>query len=116
MSFIHLIAPNETRYFGDAIRVTAMLAGHVLGAVQFQIHLGSTCVLYTGDYSREEDRHLAAAALPRGHVDVLLIESTFGVSIHEPVAQRERHFLAKITEVVERGGKCLVPVVAIGRV
>ena len=37
-------------------------------------------VLYTGDYSMEEDRHLMQAEVPPGAPpDVLIVESTFGV-------------------------------------
>jgi cleavage and polyadenylation specificity factor subunit 3 len=33
-------------------------------------------VLYTGDYSREEDRHLMAAEVPTARPDVLIVEAT----------------------------------------
>jgi Cft2 family RNA processing exonuclease len=33
-------------------------------------------VLYTGDYSREEDRHLMAAEIPSARPDVLIVEAT----------------------------------------
>ncbi len=39
-------------------------AGHVLGAAMFMIEIAGVRVLYTGDFSREEDRHLMSAELP----------------------------------------------------
>ena len=45
----------------NGISFTALNAGHVLGACQFLIEIAGVRVLYTGDYSREEDRHLMAA-------------------------------------------------------
>lgn len=41
-------------------------------------------VLYTGDYSRQEDRHLMAAEIPELCPDVLIVESTYGIQVHEP--------------------------------
>ena len=46
------------------IRFWAYHAGHVLGAAMFMMDIAGTTVLYTGDYSREEDRHLKAAEIP----------------------------------------------------
>ena len=46
-------------------------------------------VLYTGDFSREEDRHLMAAELPSLRPDVLIVESTYGIHIHEKKEDRE---------------------------
>ena len=61
------------------IKFTATAAGHVLGACMFMIDIDSTKVLYTGDYSLEEDRHLIQAEIPPGGPpDVLICESTFG--------------------------------------
>jgi hypothetical protein len=48
----------------NGIRFTAYNAGHVLGAAQFMIEIAGVHILYTGDYSREEDRHLMAAEIP----------------------------------------------------
>lgn len=46
----------------------------------FSIEIDGIRVLYTGDYSMEEDRHLMCAELPPGGPpDVLIVESTFGV-------------------------------------
>ena len=43
------------------VRFWCYVAGHVLGACMFMVDIAGTRVLYTGDYSREEDRHLQAA-------------------------------------------------------
>uniref|UniRef100_A0A672IBD3 Cleavage and polyadenylation specific factor 3 n=1 Tax=Salarias fasciatus TaxID=181472 RepID=A0A672IBD3_SALFA len=39
-------------------------AGHVLGAAMFMIEIAGVKLLYTGDFSRQEDRHLMAAEIP----------------------------------------------------
>ena len=37
-------------------------AGHVLGAAMFMLEIAGVRILYTGDFSRQEDRHLMAGA------------------------------------------------------
>ena len=99
----------------DGIKFTAYNAGHVLGAAMFLIEIGGIKVLYTGDYSTEEDRHLMAAERPKTNMDVLVCESTYGVQCHEPRAQREHRFTSLVHGIVQRGGRCLIPVFALGR-
>ncbi len=41
-------------------------AGHVLGAAMFMVEIAGVRILYTGDFSRQEDRHLMAAEIPHG--------------------------------------------------
>jgi len=90
-------------------------AGHVLGAAMFMIEIAGVRVLYTGDYSREEDRHLMAAEIPALTPDVLIIESTYGIHLHETREVRENRFTSTVKKIVSRGGRCLIPVFALGR-
>lgn len=41
-------------------------------------------MLYTGDYSMEDDRHLMAAEMPSTSPDVLIVEATYGVQVGFP--------------------------------
>jgi cleavage and polyadenylation specificity factor subunit 3 len=99
----------------DGIKVTSYNAGHVLGAAMFLIEIAGVKVLYTGDYSREEDRHLKAAEKPDTKLDVLICESTYGVQCHQSRIEREHRFTSLVREIVTRGGRCLIPVFALGR-
>ncbi|KAN0037751.1 hypothetical protein ACTFIV_003106 [Dictyostelium citrinum] len=99
----------------NGIKVTCFNAGHVLGAAMFMIEIAGVKILYTGDFSRQEDRHLMGAETPPVKVDVLIIESTYGVQVHEPRLEREKRFTSSVHQVVERNGKCLIPVFALGR-
>ena len=82
----------------------------------FLIEIDGVKILYTGDYSREEDRHLKPAEIPPScEVDVLVVESTYGVEKHENRQNREEKFKQLVHDVVRRGGKCLMPVFALGR-
>ncbi|GAV54116.1 hypothetical protein ZYGR_0AK06180 [Zygosaccharomyces rouxii] len=97
------------------IKFTAYHAGHVLGAAMFQIEIAGLRVLFTGDYSRELDRHLNSAEIPPFPSDVLIVESTFGTATHEPRVNRERKLTQLIHSTVTKGGRVLLPVFALGR-
>ncbi|SCW00615.1 LAFE_0C08108g1_1 [Lachancea fermentati] len=99
----------------NGIKFTAFHAGHVLGAAMFQIEIAGLRVLFTGDYSREVDRHLNSAEVPPLPSDVLIVESTFGTATHEPRVNRERKLTQLIHSTVMRGGRVLLPVFALGR-
>ena len=58
------------------------------------IEIGGVKVLYTCDYSLEDDRHLMAAETPNCSPDVLIVESTYGVQVHQSVTERESRFTA----------------------
>ena len=59
--------------------------------------------------------HLSVGDGPDCEVDVLIVESTYGVQKHESRERREQLFTKYVTEIVTRGGKCLMPVFALGR-
>mmetsp|Transcript_76015 Transcript_76015/g.211193 ORF Transcript_76015/g.211193 Transcript_76015/m.211193 type:complete len:718 (+) Transcript_76015:66-2219(+) len=114
MDKIELINYHEERQF-RGIKFTCYRAGHVLGAAMFLINIGGIRVLYTGDYSQEKDRHLPQAEIPPQRVHVLIVESTYGIQNHEPREQRERRLTNSVHQIVRQGGKCLMPVFALGR-
>lgn len=99
----------------DGIRFTAYPAGHVLGAAMFLVEMGGLKFLYTGDYSREEDRHLSSAEVPNATPDLLICESTFGTATHVPRIERETKLTTIIHSTLQQGGRCLLPVFALGR-
>ena len=62
----------------NGIRFWSYNAGHVLGAAMFYIEIGGVRLLYTGDYSMEEDRHLVPAEVPSLEPHVLIMDSFMG--------------------------------------
>lgn len=105
----------NTTHTHNGIRITPYPAGHVLGACMYLIEIAGLNILFTGDYSRENDRHLIPATIPKGlKVDCLITESTFGISTHIPRAERETALMKSITGILNRGGRALLPVFAIG--
>ena len=82
----------------------------------YLIEIAGLRILFTGDYSREDDRHLIPASLPPGtKVDVMITESTYGVASHVPRGERETALMKSVTGVLGRGGRVLMPVFALGR-
>lgn len=99
----------------DGIRFTAYHAGHVLGACMYFIEVGGLKVLFTGDYSSEEDRHLQVAEVPPVRPDILITESTFGTATHEPRLEKEKRMTSIIHSTLLKGGRVLMPTFALGR-
>lgn len=98
----------------EGIRFTAFHAGHVLGACMYLIEVGGLKILFTGDYSREENRHLPVAEIPTIKPDILITESTFGTATHEPRFDKEQRLTKLIHTTLTKGGRVLMPVFALG--
>lgn len=99
----------------EGIKFTAFHAGHVLGAAMFFIEIGGVKLLFTGDYSREEDRHLNPAEVPPQTPDILVTESTYGTGIHMERTEKEARLTSLIHSTINKGGRCLLPVFSLGR-
>lgn len=98
----------------QGVRFTPYHAGHVLGAAMYFIEIAGVKVLFTGDYSREEDRHLNVAELPPLQPDILITESTYGTALHQPRLEKETRLTHLIHSVIKRGGRVLMPMFALG--
>lgn len=99
----------------DDLHIKCYYAGHVLGAAMFLVKSGQQSVVYTGDFNMTPDRHLGSAWIDKCRPDLLITESTYATTIRDSKRLRERDFLMKVRECVERGGKVLIPVFALGR-
>lgn len=112
---IEAVDYHQEVVLGGGLRFTPYHAGHVLGACMFMIDMAGLRVLYTGDYSREEDRHLVQAEVPPMRPDVLICESTYGTQSLEPRLDKEMRFTSLIHSIIRRGGRVLLPVFVLGR-
>ncbi|XP_003739869.1 integrator complex subunit 11 [Galendromus occidentalis] len=106
---------HETIKVDSELEIKAYYAGHVLGAAMFHIKVGHISIVYTGDYNMTPDRHLGAAWIDRCRPDLLITESTYATTIRDSKRCRERDFLNKVHDCIERGGKVLIPAFALGR-
>ncbi|KAM9952682.1 hypothetical protein ACTFIR_007736 [Dictyostelium discoideum] len=107
---------HQTIKVDEELSIKAYYAGHVLGAAMFYAKVGDESVVYTGDYNMTPDRHLGSAWIDQVKPDVLITETTYATTIRDSKRGRERDFLKRIHECVEKGGKVLIPVFALGRV
>lgn len=99
----------------DDLEIKPYYAGHVLGAAMFRMKVGNESLVYTGDYNMTPDRHLGAAWIDRCRPDVLITESTYATTIRDSKRVRERELLKKVHDTIDKGGKVLIPVFALGR-
>lgn len=106
---------HQTTEVHENLEIKCYYAGHVLGAAMFYIKSGQQSVVYTGDFNMTPDRHLGSAWIDKCRPDLLITESTYATTIRDSKRCRERDFLMKVRECVERGGKVLIPVFALGR-
>jgi Cft2 family RNA processing exonuclease/dsRNA-specific ribonuclease len=99
---------------GD-LELTFLPASHILGASMLHVASDAGSVLFTGDYSVSAQRTVPALARPRLRADLLVTESTYGNRLHADRKSAEARMVGRIAEVLERGGRVLVPAFAIGR-
>ncbi|KAL4074057.1 beta-lactamase-like protein [Scleroderma citrinum] len=117
MSLSSIIAVSAHQLISPCpgVSFTPYHAGHVLGACMYLIDIAGLKILYTGDYSREEDRHLVKAEVPPVRPDVLIVESTYGVQSLEGREEKELRFTSLVHSIIRRGGHVLLPTFALGR-
>jgi len=101
------------------IRLTLHNAGHILGSSMAHLHVGEGLhnIVYTGDYKYGRTMLLEAATTEFPRVETVITESTYG-SVDDVMPSRveaEEHLTAVINETLERKGKVLIPVPAVGR-
>jgi len=101
------------------IRVTFRDAGHILGSAGVfleieekdgrKINLG-----FSGDIGRPDSPVIKSPDVLRD-LDVLIMESTYGNRLHSPAEEVEEDFSTTINEVINNGGKVIIPAFAVGR-
>lgn len=98
------------------IELTAYRAGHILGAVMFELYDGKERLLLTGDLSFRAGRTIPGAKVPYGvKPDVVIMESTYGNRAHTDRNMEEKRLAENVAEVVSTGGFALIPAFALGR-
>lgn len=101
------------------IKLTLHNSGHILGSSMVHLHFGKGDYnfVYTGDFKFQKTRLLEKAAVKFPRVESLLIESTYGGPQDRiPSRQESEKELKQIlNSTLKRGGKVLIPVLAVGR-
>jgi len=117
LSALDVVENRETYILDDSpISLELFNAGHVLGASQIMADIDGLNVLYTGDMNVNATRTVPPADTDYGRkVDVLITETTYAITDHTPRENVEREFVEKVRDVVESGGRALIPAFGVGR-
>ena len=102
----------------DQIEVILHPAGHVAGAAAVELIYKHRRIVFTGDVLFDAQRTLPGAHLPTGQIDTLILETTRGAKGRESGKTRASEvdkLIDQIGAILERGGSCLIPVFALGR-
>ena len=102
----------------EQIEVILHPAGHVAGAAAVELVHRKRRIVFTGDVLFEAQRTLPGAHLPKEPIDTLVMETTHGAKV--PKTGRSRtgevdDLIDKVADILNRGGSCLLPVFALGR-
>ena len=101
------------------IRLTLHNAGHILGSSMVHLHIGEGLhnIVYTGDYKYSRTMLLEAAATEFPRVETVITESTYGGpdDIMPSRVEAEERLTSLVNETLDRKGKVLIPVPAVGR-
>lgn len=101
----------------SGVVVTLRPAGHILGSSTATLELGkgTTRTLFvSGDVGRPNHPILLPPPPPPAS-DVMLVESTYGNRVHEPVEETECRFADLISRTAARGGTVVIPSFAVDR-
>jgi Cft2 family RNA processing exonuclease len=100
----------------EGVRVYFHRSGHIVGAASVLIETPDSRVLYSGDLSVASQRTVAGMTpVDFFRPDALVLEGTYGDSIHEARKEQEQKLARDVAEVIEGGGTVLIPSFALGR-
>lgn len=102
----------------DTIEVILHSSGHVAGAACVEILYNGERIVFSGDVLFDHQRTLPGAKLPEGDIDTLILETTRGAKARVVGLSRKSEvdrLIEQIDSILQRGGSCLIPVFALGR-
>ncbi|AOL15745.1 hypothetical protein BFU36_02270 [Sulfolobus sp. A20] len=108
---------EEVTDIAPDIRLTFYNAGHILGSAIAHLHIGDGKhnIVYSGDFKYARTRLLDKANDEFPRVDTLIMETTYGAKEQENREESELELLEVINKTLTKGGKVLIPVLAVGR-
>jgi metallo-beta-lactamase family protein len=114
---------RETVTIGKDLECTFYVAGHILGSamslLQYRGNGEKKTVLYSGDLGRFDkpiikDPNLEFAE-EHCEVDLMIMESTYGSRLHDPVVDMKPLLKETLIETFDRGGSVIIPAFSYGR-
>ncbi|MHA1684063.1 MAG: beta-CASP ribonuclease aCPSF1 [Promethearchaeota archaeon] len=110
---------NEVTDIAPDVKLTFHNSGHILGSAMTHLHIGEGMynMVYTGDFKFQRTKLLEPASFRFPRLETIVIECTYGgpQDVMQSRQEAERQLVTLIHEVTKRGGKILVPVLAVGR-
>ncbi|HSL39455.1 MAG TPA: MBL fold metallo-hydrolase [Desulforhopalus sp.] len=114
---------GETVTIGHDLTCTFYVAGHILGSamsvLQYQEGGRKKTVLYSGDVGRFDKPIIKDPTLDfapeHREIDLLIMESTYGNRLHDPVVAMKPLLKKVLLETFGRGGSLIIPAFAYGR-
>jgi Cft2 family RNA processing exonuclease len=93
-------------------------AGHIIGSAGILLNYKGKNIFFTGDINLSPQTLLPGAELPKGKIDILITETTYGAtdsSSYNIWQSETERFASSINKVLNNGGSVLVPVFALGK-
>jgi KH/beta-lactamase-domain protein len=108
---------EEVTDIAPDVRLTFYNAGHILGSAMAHLHIGDGLhnIVYTGDFKYARTRLLDRATSEFPKVDTIIMETTYGAQTQTSREESEEELVRVIQNTINRGGKVLIPVLAVGR-
>ncbi len=119
-SFDHFqpVPYNAPTAIVDGITATWLDAGHILGSAIIVIDIveggRKVRLAFSGDLGRGHNDILRDPDHPQ-NADYLMMESTYGNRVHEPMNDVNDRVCAIVNRTVQRNGKIIIPSFAVGR-
>jgi metallo-beta-lactamase family protein len=111
-------AMHKPTEIGPGLRYQSFEAGHMLGSTTMLLDLESESrkvrLGFTGDLGRA-GLPIIRDPEPLPPADYLIMESTYGDRVHEPIQSVTGRLADIVNRTYQRGGKMIVPAFAVGR-
>ncbi len=108
------VAYGQSVQAAPGLQALFLEAGHILGSACVRVELGGVSVLFSGDVGRW-GRPIIRDPAPFQPADYLLLESTYGGSLHENADGIEQALAEAVLSTRLAGGNLLVPSFALER-
>ncbi|HHS50014.1 MAG TPA: MBL fold metallo-hydrolase [candidate division Zixibacteria bacterium] len=116
----HFVPRDYRRWFGvtPTMKVIFREAGHILGSAipEFEITEGEKCLRMA--YAVDLGRHNLPLLRDPDRVsraDTLILESTYGDRLHDPIENAKTELANAVNETIKREGKVIIPSFAMER-
>jgi metallo-beta-lactamase family protein len=107
---------NQLFDLRKGVRFRLGRAGHILGSCWVQLDISAQMTLvFSGDLGAKDTPILCDPDLPEG-CDLLILESTYGDSIHEGRRDRVARLGRILSRALNDGGKVFIPAFSLGRI